>query len=140
MNEKVLYSVTCGKQLSVFVEDQPGTLAAVSKLLGQRGVNIYALSLAEGLGHGYVRMVVDQHETALNIFREAEELTLERDVILLELSNRPGSLGYVTETLAAADVNIEYAYCAGGPSVDKGLVIVRVNDSQKALQVLSALL
>jgi hypothetical protein len=140
MSEKVLHSVKFGKQLSVFVEDQPGTLASVSNLLGQQGVNIYALSLAEGLGHGYVRMVVDQPEKALNIFQEADELTLQRDVILLELSNQPGSLGFVAGTLAEAGINIEYAYCAGGPSVDKGLVIVRVHDSDKALKVLKSLL
>ena len=140
MSEKVLHSAKLGKQLSVFVEDQPGTLAAVSNLLGKNDINIYALSLAEGLGHGYVRMVVDKHEEAMKVFREADELTMERDVILLELSNRPGSLGRVAGTLAAAGVNLEYAYCAGGPSVDKGLVVVRVDNSEKALKVLQQLL
>ena len=68
MSEKVLHSAKLGKQLSVFVEDQPGTLAAVSNLLGKHDINIYALSLAEGLGHGYVRMVVDKHEEAMSVF------------------------------------------------------------------------
>ena len=140
MNEKMLYSAKLGKQLSVFVEDQPGTLATVSNLLGKHDINIYALSLAEGLGHGYVRMVVDKPEEAMKVFREADELTLDRDVILLELSNQPGSLGRVAGTLAAAGVNLEYAYCAGGPSVDKGLVVVRVDNSEKALKVLQQLL
>jgi hypothetical protein len=140
MSEKVLYSAKLGKQLSVFVEDQPGTLAAVSNLLGKHDINIYALSLAEGLGHGYVRMVVDKHDEAMEIFREADELTLDRDVILLELSNQPGSLGRVAGTLAAAGVNLEYAYCASGPSVDRGLVVVRVDHSEKALKVLQQLL
>ena len=67
-------------------------------------------------------------------------MTLERDVILLELSNRPGSLGCVAGTLAAAGINLDYAYCAGGPSVDKGLVVVRVDNSEKALKVLQQLL
>ena len=140
MSEKVLHSAKLGKQLSIFVEDQPGTLAAVSNLLGRHGINIYALSLAEGLGHGYVRMVVDKHEEAMKVFREADELTLERDVILLELSNQPGSLGRVAGTLAEAGVNLDYAYCASGPSVDKGLVVVRVGNLEKALKVLQQLL
>ena len=61
-------------------------------------------------------MVVDKPEEAMKVFREADELTLDRDVILLELSNQPGSLGRVAGTLAAAGVNLEYAYCAGGPA------------------------
>jgi hypothetical protein len=140
MSEKILHSAKLGKQLSVFVEDQPGTLAAVANLLGKHGINIYALILAEGLGHGYVRMVVDKHEEAMKVLRAAEELIMERDVILLELSNQPCSLGRVADTLAAADVNLEYAYCAGGPSVDRGLVVVKVGDSGKALKVLQQLL
>ncbi len=136
MNSKVLHSVRKGRQISVFLDDEPGTLGRVARLLGEHGVNIYALSLAEGLGHGYVRMVVDKPGEALAVLQKAEELTLERDVLLLELSNQPGSLGGVAERLGAAGVNIEYAYCAGGPNVDKGLVVIRVNDTEKALEVL----
>ena len=140
MTGKFIHSAKLGRQLSVFVEDQPGTLAAVTNLLGEHGINIYALTLAEGLGHGYVRMVVDKHDEAMKFLRAAEELVMERDVILLELSNQPGSLGRVAGTLASAGVNLEYAYCAGGPSVDKGLVIVRADDCEKALKVLQKLL
>lgn len=137
---KTLHSVAIGRQISVFLEDQPGTLSAVAFLLGRHGVNIYALSLAEGLGHGYVRMVVDKPARALQVLRKAEELTLERDVLLLELSNTPGSLGKVTRKLGQAGINIEYAYCAGGPSVSHGLVVVRVDDTRKALGILRKLL
>ena len=140
MNNKILHSAKLGKQLSVFVEDQPGTLAAVTNLLGKQGINIYALTLAEGLGHGYVRMVVDKHDEAMKVLRADDGLTMERDVVLLELSNQPGSLGRVAGTLAAAGVNVEYAYCAGGPSVDKGLAVVRTSDSDKALKILQQLL
>jgi hypothetical protein len=137
MKTQVLHNVQRGRQISVFLDDEPGTLGRVAKWLGEHGVNIYALSLAEGLGHGYVRMVVDKPDRALEVLREADELTLERDVLLLELSNKPGSLGAVAARLGEAGVNIEYAYCAGGPSVDKGLVVIRVNDTDKALRVLN---
>ncbi len=134
---KPLCSVVKGKQLSVFLDDKPGTLANISRILGQHQINIYALSLAEGIGHGYVRMVVNKHEEAGQVLRDAGELTMERDVLLLELSNEPGSLGGVAQVLADAGINMEYAYCAGGPSVDKGLVVIRVAETEKALGVLS---
>ena len=140
MTDKMLHSAKRGRQLSVFIEDEPGTLSAVANLLGERGINIYALTMAEGVGHGYVRMVVDRHDEAVKILRAAEELVIEREVILLELLNRPGSLGRVGQALATGGVNVEYAYCAGGPSVDKGLVVVRVDDGEKALNVLNKLL
>ena len=139
MSGKMLHSVARGRQISVFLDDTPGTLAGVAEELGKHGINIYALTLAEGLGHGYVRMVVDKPDECIKALKAAEELVMERDVILLELNNAPGSLGSVARELAKANINLEYAYCAGGPNVDKGLVVVRVNDTEKALKVLGAL-
>ncbi|MFH0879732.1 MAG: ACT domain-containing protein [Lentisphaerota bacterium] len=133
---KALHSVAKGKQISVFLDDKPGMLAGITELLGRHGVNIYALSLAEGIGHGYVRMVVDKEDEAISTLRDANELVLDREVLLLELSNKPGSLGLVTRLLAESGVNLEYAYCAGGRGVDKGLVIVKVDDTDNAMQVL----
>ncbi len=139
MSNQVLFSARVGTQISVFLEDEPGMLAGVAELLGKHGINVYALSLAEGLGHGYVRMVVDKPDEAKRVLRAAEELIMERDVLLLELSNRPGSLAVVARHMADAGINLEYAYCAGGPSVDKGLVVVRVNDTNKAVSILQRL-
>lgn len=136
MSTPVLHSVCKGRQIAVFLEDVPGTLSEVSALLGRHGVNIYALSLAEGIGHGYVRMVVDKPDEALQALRAADELVMEREVLLLELSNSPGALGEVTRRLAEAKINLEYAYCAAGPTVDRGLVVVRVDQTDQALALL----
>lgn len=138
MPQKVLHSVTLGRQISVFLEDRPGTLADITQMLGEHDVNIHALSLAEGLGHGYVRMVVDKPDAAIAVLREADELAMEREVLLLELSNLPGSLAKATRKLAEAGINLQYAYCAAGPGVDKGLVVVKVDDTAGALKVLRA--
>ncbi|HOW98935.1 MAG TPA: amino acid-binding protein [Kiritimatiellia bacterium] len=136
MSTPALHSVRKGRQIAVFLDDEPGTLSGIAALLGRHGVNIYALSLAEGIGHGYVRMVVDQPDAALKALREADELVMEREVLLLELANVPGALGEVTRRLAEAKINLEYAYCAGGPNVDRGLVIVRVDHTERALAIL----
>ncbi|HBA83469.1 MAG TPA: amino acid-binding protein [Verrucomicrobia bacterium] len=126
-----------GKQISVFLDDKPGTLANVAAVLGSHHINIYALSLAEGIGHGYVRLVVNKHDEARQILHDAGELVMERDVLLLELSNQPGSLGVIAQVLSEKGINLDYAYCAGGPSVDKGLIVIKVDDTDKALEVLS---
>ncbi len=133
-----LFKVEKGLQLSVFVDDKPGALAAVTDLLSRHGINILALSLAEGLGHGYVRMVVDRHPEACRVLKEANELILEREVLLLDLANRPGSLAGVTQALAEAKINLEYAYCAASSEVDRGLVVVRAVEPERAAKVLSA--
>jgi hypothetical protein len=139
MSKKIVHSATVGRQISVFLDDKPGALAEVCKMLSDRGINIYALSLAEGVGHGYVRMLVDKPDEALRLLQEAEELTMEREVLLVDLVNVTGALGMLTGLLGEAGVNIEYAYCAGGSHVDCGAVVIRVNQTEKALKVLSAM-
>lgn len=136
MNNLILHNVQKGRQIAVFLDDVPGTLCEVTTLLGRQGVNIYALALAEGIGHGYVRMMVDRPDDAMRILREADQLVMEREVILLELVNVTGALGALTRVLADAKINLEYAYCAGGPSVTQGLVVIRVDQTEKALALL----
>jgi hypothetical protein len=69
---------------------------------------------------------------------DAGYLVFERDVVLVEIPNEPGSLGKVTQAWAEAGINLEYAYCAGGPSVKHGLIVMRVDNTEKALDLLQA--
>lgn len=128
-----------GKQLSVFLDDTPGTLGRVACLLGDRGINILALTLAEGLEHGYVRMVVDRLEEAARLLDENGYLFFEREVLLLELANEPGALGRAATRWGEAGINLEYAYCAASPGLDRGLVVVKVDQLDRALELLSDL-
>lgn len=136
MSDKIVFSAQKGKQIAVFIENEPGTLAAVTEILAKQNINIYALTLAEGIDHGYVRMVVDRYEEARKLLVQMGQLVIDRDVILLDLANKPGSLAAVTHLWAGAGINLEYAYCANSPKVDKGMVIVRVNDTDKAIKLL----
>jgi hypothetical protein len=92
--------------------------------------------VAEGIDHGYVRMVVDEPDRAVALLGESEYLVYEREVVLLEIANQPGTLGRVLELWGQNEINVEYAYCAGGPAVDRGLIVVRVSDSERALALL----
>jgi hypothetical protein len=126
-----------GRQLSVFLDDRPGTLAGVAGQLGERGINIHALTLAEGTGHGYVRMIVEDTDAAAGLLREAGCLFFEKTVLLMELDNRPGRLAEVCRAWADRGINLEYAYCAAAPGTESGLVVVRVDDAEAALAALA---
>ena len=128
-----------GCQLSVFLVNQPGSITAVSGLLSDKGVNIIAFSLAEGLDHGYVRMVVDKPDIARVALTEDGGLIFERSVLLVEASNHEGSLHRIANTLSEAGVNVDYTYCASGTRPDTGLMVARVNDLPKAISALNDL-
>src|SRR5271169_3678520 len=118
------------KQLALFLENRPGTLARVCDALSAAKINIYAISTSDTVDHSVVRMVVSDPVKALFVFEE-------HDVLMITGDNKPGSLAALAHKLAAAKINIEYAYCATPPDVKKGLLILRVSDAKKALKVLN---
>jgi hypothetical protein len=124
------------KQLSLFLENKPGTLAAVCRTLAGNRINITAISVADGVDHAVVRMVVDDPAKALHILGEHGVLVVERDVLLVTCNNRPGELAIIARKLAAKKVNIEYAYAATVPAASSGALILRVDNLTKARQVL----
>jgi hypothetical protein len=126
------------KQLALFLENRPGTLARVCDALAEAKINIYAISTSDTIDHTVVRMVVSDYLKALHMFEEHGTLVVEDDVLIIEGDNKPGSLAQLAHKLAAAKVNIEYAYCATPPNARKGLLVLRTSNPQKALKVLNS--
>ncbi|RLI85712.1 MAG: acetolactate synthase [Archaeoglobales archaeon] len=123
------------KQVSVFVENKPGRLAAVTEKLYEKGINIRAFTIAEAGDFGIIRMVVDKTDEAYETLRNAGfTVTLTR-VLGVEVEDEPGGLYKIAKALGDANVNIEYVYAFtfGG---DKALIILRVNDLEKAVEIL----
>ncbi len=81
-------------------------------------------------------MVLSDPLRGLNIFEERGVLAVENKVLVIENDNKPGSLGKIAARLAKAKINIEYAYLATSPKAKQGLLILRTDDSKKALKVL----
>ena len=130
---KIIFSK--GTQLTVYIDNRKGTLAALATFLGRHGVNIYGLTLADTEGHGYVRLIVDDTEKARQLAEDSGELVAAREVLLIRVANEPGELGRVLTALAERNLNIEYGYSSGGPDNEKGLVLVP-SDVDAALDVL----
>lgn len=125
------------KQLALFLANKPGTLAQVCDELAKAKINIYALTISDTVDHSVVRMVVSDSHKAMMILGDHGVLVVESNVLMIENSNKPGSLANIAHRLAAAKINIEYAYLATSPSSKKGLLILRASDTKKALKVLS---
>jgi len=125
------------KQLAIFLDNRPGTLARVCDALAENKINIFALATSDTVDHTVIRMVVSDYRLALKIFEEHGTLVVEDDVVMVEGDNKSGSLAKIAHRLAAAKVNIEYAYCATPPDAKKGLLVLRVNDAKKALKALN---
>ena len=123
-------------QLSLFLANKPGTLAAVCEALAQNGINVHALSVLEAVDHAVVRMVVSDSRKALHLLGERGVLVVEREVLLLKGRSRPGELADIAHRLSENDINIEYAYTATPPDVDTGMMVMSVGNMAKAKKIL----
>jgi hypothetical protein len=124
-------------QLAVFLANKPGTLAAVCDALASEKINIFALTVSDTIDHAVVRMIVSDPKRALSIFEQHGTLVVENEVLLLEQDNKPGTLSEVAKKLSEKNVNIEYAYLATAKSSRKGLLVLRPNNLEKAIEILS---
>lgn len=114
--------------LSVTLEDRPGTMARLGDALGGAGVNIEGICATTSGGRGVIHLLVEDAGAARGAIEGAGmQVSGEREVVVVEASNRPGELGRVAKRLADAGVNIELAYVATGDRLVFG-----VDDEGKA--------
>ncbi|MBW3622567.1 MAG: amino acid-binding protein [Armatimonadetes bacterium] len=125
------------EQISVFLENRSGQMALLCSSLADAGVNVLAVSVADTVEHGLVRIVVDNPDQVCSVITTNGFNCLRAEVLAVELPNRKGSLAEFSESLGAAGVNIQYLYGSLLPTNEKGLLIVRVLDldvAEKALE------
>jgi hypothetical protein len=126
------------KQLAIFLDNRPGTLARLADTLAEAKINIYAITTSDTVDHTVIRLVLSDYRKAIHVFEEHGTLVVEDDVLMVEGSNKPGEIARIAQTLAEAKVNIEYCYSATSPDAKKGLLILRVSNPTKALKALNS--
>jgi hypothetical protein len=124
------------KQLALFLENRPGTLSKVCGALAEAKINIYAISVSDAVDHAVVRMVVNDSQKALHLLGDHGVLVIERDVLMIEGSNKPGELASIAAKLAKHKINIEYAYSATPTNASMGAMVLRVDNPRKAARFL----
>jgi len=126
------------RQISVFLENKHGRLAAVTRLLADHGINIRALSIADTSDFGILRLIVNQPEEAYQALKQQNFAVSMTDVIGVEIPDQPGGLARVLEILGQANINIEYLYAFLGRWLNGALVIFRVEQVDEAIAALAA--
>lgn len=124
------------KQITVFLENKIGSLAALTRLLGENDINIRALSIAETSDSGTLRMIVNDTEKAFKLLKNSEFRASLTDVIAVEISDTPGGFARMLSLLEEVKINVEYTYAFIARSKNNALVIIRVNDLDHAEKIL----
>ena len=120
------------RQISVFLENKPGALLGMTRVLSEKNIDMRAFSLAETSDFGIARIIVDDIEGTTAVLREAGFVHSITPVIGVAISNSPGGLNNALEALSAEGVNVEYMYAFVGTQRESAYMIFRVADEEKA--------
>ena len=123
-------------QVSVFLENKPGTLNKMTEVLAAGNINIRAMSLADTKDFGIARMIVNNVYEATTVLKNADFVATFTPVLVYAVSDEAGGLNKLLKTFTEADVNIEYMYAFAGKK--SAYMIFRVNDTKAAEKILTA--
>jgi hypothetical protein len=123
-------------QISVFLENKSGRLAEVTAALADTGVNIRALSLAETIDYGVLRLIVDKPHVAKQVLAAAGFTVSETEVVAVEMPDKPGGLASIVDLVTKNKLNIEYLYAFVGSHGQNAVVVFRFDEVEGAIAAL----
>jgi hypothetical protein len=126
------------RQLSIAIENQPGRLAAISRALARESINIRDLSVVDNVEQGMIRLVTSDPARCKAVLLELGLYVVEADVLEMILTDIPGKLAVLSQALADAQINIDYAYGSEDRAQEHIRVLMKVSNLQKACQVIDA--
>ena len=124
------------QQVSVFVENKKGRLAAITQTLAQNGIDISALSLAENEEYGILRLIVSNPQAAKQALNQSGVIVKITKVLAVAIEDVPGGFSGALEVLTDANIEIRYAYACVAHEPGKALMIFSVEDPAAAEKLL----
>ena len=126
------------RQLSIAIENQPGRLAAVGRALAAESIKIRDLSVVDNVEQGMIRLVTNDAAKCKTVLGKLGLYVVEADVLEVILTDTPGKLAVLSQALADAQINIDYAYGSEDKSQEHIRIILKVSNLAKACQVIDA--
>jgi len=124
------------EQISVFMENKPGGLEEVMRIIKDANINIRTLSLADTTDFGILRLIVNDVDAASRVLRDNGLRVSRTTVVAIEVPDHPGGLHSILEVLARESINVEYLYAFVEKSGENAVIIFRFDDSDAAINVL----
>jgi hypothetical protein len=124
------------EQISVFLENKPGSLEHATRVLKENKINIRTLSIAETVDFGILRLIVNDVEKTNKVLKEAGFRVTKTIVVAVEVPDQPGGLHRIMEVLNQEGINVEYLYAFVEKSGENAVIIFRFDDPEKAIDVL----
>jgi hypothetical protein len=124
------------EQISVFLENKPGTLEDATRVLKEADINIRTLSVAETVDFGILRLIVNDVERANKALKDNGFRVSKTPVVAVEVPDKPGGLHSIMEIVSKQGINVEYLYAFVEKSGQNAVIIFRFDNPEKAIDVL----
>ena len=124
------------EQISIFIENKSGRLAEITRVLGDAGINIRALSLADTSDFGILRLIVNDGAKAATVLKDNGFTVSMTEVVAVEVPDHPGGLSAILQTLDREAINVEYMYAFVERSGENAVMIFRFDAPDKAITIL----
>ena len=124
------------EQISVFLENKPGSLENATRTLRDANINIRTLSVAETVDFGILRLIVNDVEKANTALKESGFRVSKTPVVAVEVPDKPGGLHSIMEVVSKEGINVEYLYAFVEKSGQNAVIIFRFDNPEKAIEVL----
>ncbi len=124
------------KQLSIFLENKPGTLIEITRALGEAHIDIRAMSIADTQDFGILRLIVSDTEAARDKLASLGCVVSITQVVAVAVSDRPGALTDVMRVMSEKEINVEYMYAFLTSKGHSAYVVLRVGDNDRASTLL----
>jgi len=125
-------------QISIFLENKKGRLAAATAVLAKIEANLRALNIADTTDFGILRVIVDNPEYICTKLKEKGFTAKTTDVIAAAVEDEPGALNNILQLLDKHDINLEYLYVFIGKDDTKAILIMRIKDIENAEKILKS--
>lgn len=125
------------KQISIFVENKEGRIKKAIDTLAKQNINIRALSIADTTKYGILRLIVSDNEKAIEALEKDGFIVKENEVILLAVPDEPNGLNSTLAVFDEKDINLEYLYAFISSKTDEAIVVMRLENMEKAIDALN---
>ena len=125
------------KQISVFLENKPGTLCDLTGVLAESGIDMRAFSVAETSDFGIARIIVDDVYKTTTVLRDRGFVHSVTPVLAVAMSDTPGGLNGILQCLSAGSINVEYMYAFLGGRAGSAYMIFKVAGHHKSAAALT---
>jgi hypothetical protein len=118
-------------QLTIFLENRPGRIQSISKVLVDNGMNIWAFTIQDRGEFGVIKMIVDKPQQAQLVLADQGFACAIKEVLAISAADAPGNLAKLTTALADKNVNIKDAYGFVAPTDRKGICFLEFENPER---------